>query len=104
MALDTVRWLVSRRPGWVVAAWVLLALAVGLTAPDLTRLAAEGQAKLTPEDAESSQAAALIRLGWPQQSYESLVALALYRPAGLSAEDHAYAQRLSDQFLGAEKP
>src|SRR5438093_773886 len=65
MAFDTVRWLVSRRPEWVVAAWVLAALAIGLAAPNLTRLAAEGQAKLTPEGAESSQAAALIRTGWP---------------------------------------
>jgi RND superfamily putative drug exporter len=104
MAFDTVRWLVSRRPGWVVAAWVLLALVVGLTAPNLTELAAEGQAKLTPQDAESSQASALMRTGWPQQSYESLVVLALHRPSGLRAEDRDYARRLFERFPAAGKP
>ena len=37
------RYLVTRRPGWVVALWVASAVVVGLCAPDLTRLAAEGQ-------------------------------------------------------------
>ncbi|HEX8200327.1 MAG TPA: MMPL family transporter [Isosphaeraceae bacterium] len=104
MAWDTVRWLVSRRPGWVVAAWVAAAALIGLTAPNLTELAAEGQARLTPEEAESSTAARLVRAGWPDQSYESLVVVALHRPGGLTAADRAYAGRLSDTFQGAAKP
>ena len=46
MPLDTLRTVLSRRPVWVVVAWVALRLAVGLASPNLTRLAAEGQSKL----------------------------------------------------------
>lgn len=34
------------RPGWVVVFWVAAAGAMGFFAPNLTRLAAEGQANL----------------------------------------------------------
>ena len=57
MALDSVRSLVSRRPGWVVAAWLLVAVAVGLGSPSLSRLAAEGQAQVLAEGAEGHRAA-----------------------------------------------
>ena len=46
MSSDTFRALPSRRPEWVVVVWLILAFGVGLTAPNLTRLAAEGQSKL----------------------------------------------------------
>ena len=55
--MDSFRVLVTRRPGWIVGAWVVLAAVVGLAAPDLTRLAAEGQAHLLDEDAESDRGA-----------------------------------------------
>ena len=50
----------SRRPAWVVAAWLILAVVVGVTSPNLTRLAAEGQAKLLGSEAESRRAAELV--------------------------------------------
>jgi putative drug exporter of the RND superfamily len=103
MPFDTMRWMVSRHPGRVVAAWALAAIAVGLTAPDLTRLAAEGQAKLLPRNAESALAAGLVAEAWPDQSYESLAIAALYRPAGLSSADREYARKLSDH-LQSDKP
>ncbi len=51
----------------IVVLWLVLGGAVGLLSPDLTRLAAEGQAKLLPRDAESAKAADLVRAVWPEQ-------------------------------------
>ncbi|MBV8075071.1 MAG: hypothetical protein JO284_01650, partial [Planctomycetaceae bacterium] len=51
--MEPLRSIVSRRPGWVVGTWLLVAATVGLLSPDLTRLAAEGQAKLLTGDTES---------------------------------------------------
>jgi RND superfamily putative drug exporter len=98
MAFDSVRAVVTQRPGWIVAFWVLLALIIGLTAPDLTRLAAEGQAHLNDENSESYRGGELLHQLWPDQSYESQVVAALSRPSGLTPEDHAYARQLADRL------
>ena len=79
MAMKLLRSWVTSRPGWVVAFWVASAGAVGLCAPNLTRLAAEGQAHLAGEDAESLRASEALRRAWPDQAYESLAVAALHR-------------------------
>ena len=105
MALDSLRLMVSRRPGWVVGFWFSLAIAVGLLSPDLTRLAAEGQAKLlTGESSESLRTALGVGRDWPDQYYEALAIVALHRPGGLTEADHAYARRLSDRLTGRSRP
>ena len=53
MPMVFLRSMVTGRPGWVVVFWVAVAGAMGLFAPNLTRLAAEGQANLLGRDAES---------------------------------------------------
>ena len=93
--------LATSRPGWIVALWVAAAVAVGLCAPDLTRLAAEGQGNLLGRDAESLRAGEALRLAWPDQAYESLAVAALHRPGGLSATDIGYAKRLVAADRGA---
>lgn len=80
MLIDTMRTAVTRRPGWIVGFWVVLAVAVGLGSPDLTRLAAEGQAHLLDEDSESARGADLIRQAWPDQSFESQAVISLTAP------------------------
>ncbi len=102
MTIEMLRTTVTQHPGWIVLFWVVLAAGVGLAAPDLTRLAAEGQAHLVDENAESYRGASLIREAWPDQSYESQVVIELFRPSGLMALDHAYARRLSDRIELAE--
>ena len=102
--LEWSRRIVTRRPAWVVAAWLATALAVGLLAPDLTRLAAEGQAKLLPREAESALAADEVREAWPDQWSESNLVAVLRRPGGLSEADRAFARRLSDQVLVDRRP
>ena len=96
MSFDLVRWVVSRFPGRTVTVWLVLAVVAVAVSPNLTKLAAEGQARLLPQSAESAQAAAMIRHIWPEQSYEALAVIALDRPAGLTAADHDYARRIAD--------
>jgi putative drug exporter of the RND superfamily len=78
MPMVLLRSMVTGRPGWVVVFWVALACAMGLLAPNLTRLAAEGQAGLLGGDAESLRAAEVLRRAWPDLAYESLVVAALH--------------------------
>lgn len=102
MSFDIIRWLVSRFPGRTVLLWVALAAVAAAVSPNLTKLAADGQAKLLPEDAESALAADLIRRTWPEQSSESLAVLALYRPEGLTSADHDFAARAASAIEGAK--
>ncbi|MGO9468627.1 MAG: MMPL family transporter [Isosphaeraceae bacterium] len=93
-----------RRPGWVVAVWLLATTIVGCLAPSLTRLAAEGQAKTLAGDVESQRAAQMVRQSWPEQSYESMAVAALHRPGGLREEDRQFARRLAKRFEAADRP
>ena len=104
MPLDTIRTVLSRRPAWVVAVWVALALIVGLTSPNLTRLAAEGQSKLLGRESESRRAAELVRRAWPDQAYESTAVLALHRPSGLTEADRRFAVSLAERFVAPDHP
>src|SRR3954464_3296760 len=105
MPLDSLRAMVTRRPGRVVGFWFTVAIAVGLLAPDLTRWAAEGQAKLlTGEASESLRTAIEAGRDWPDQYYEALAIVALHRPGGLTEADHDFARRLSDRITGPGRP
>src|SRR4051812_47765473 len=104
MIVDSLRSLVSRRPGWVVGAWLVLAVAVGAMAPDLTRLAAEGQARVLGRDAESLRAAELVARSWPEQAYESLAVVALHREGGLADGDREFGRRFSRSFDVKARP
>src|SRR3954451_1373750 len=104
MPFDTVRWVVSRHPGRVVAAWGVAALLIGVLAPDLTRLAAEGQAHLVPRDAESHVAEEMLHAAWPDQAYEALAVVALKRDGGLQSQDTAYARVLVNRFESPDRP
>jgi RND superfamily putative drug exporter len=105
MSWDSLRTVAIRRPGWVVVFWITVAALIGLVAPDLTRLAAEGQARLlTAESSESLRTALQVGQDWPDQYYESLAIVAVHRPGGLTAVDHVYARRLSDALVGPGRP
>ncbi|MHB1557571.1 MAG: MMPL family transporter [Isosphaeraceae bacterium] len=95
MVLEGIRRLSSERPGLVVAAWLGIAVLVGVLSPDLTRLAAEGQARMLAGGAESRLAAEVVRQCWPDQSYESMIVAVLYRPSGLTEADRQYIARLA---------
>ena len=98
------RTFVSRRPGWIVMIWLAAAIVVGCVSPNLTKLAAEGQAKMLASDAESRRAAELLGQSWPDEAYEAMAVAVLHRPAGLTAADREYALRLSKRFEAAGRP
>src|SRR5215475_13472919 len=104
MSLDAMRTFVSRKPGWILLFWLSLAVAVGCLAPNLTRLAAEGQAKMLASDAESRRAEELVNQSWPDQAYESMAVAVLHRPGGLTDADRQHAVRLSRRFGAAGRP
>jgi len=91
---------VSRKPAWIVAIWLVLALAVGCLSPNLTKLAAEGQARMLASNAESRRAAELVKQSWPDEAYEAMAVAVLHRAVGLTVADRQYALRLSKRFEG----
>lgn len=95
MTCQRMRWFVSRHPLPVIGFWLILAGVLIAVSPDLTRLAAEGQANLLPKFSESSVAAALVRETWPDQSYQCTLVLGLRREAKLTSEDKEFALRIS---------
>lgn len=104
MPFDALRWFVSQRPAVVVAAWLLaLVLVVGL-APNLTELAAEGQASLLPDRSESAIAARMLEAGWPEQWFDSSAVLGLHNPKGIRPEDRAFAIALANRFRASDRP
>src|SRR4051794_17347935 len=104
MNFDSLRSLVSRRPGWVVGTWGALALAVGLLAPDLTKLAAEGQARMLGRDAESIRASEVVGRAWPGEAFESLAVAALHRPGGVGEADPPVGRPPAARFEEADRP
>ena len=98
------RSMVIRRPAWVVVFWVAAAGAMGFFAPNLTRLAAEGQASLLGGDAESKGASEALLQGVARPAYESLVVAALHRSGGLAAANLGYATRLAKRIGGDDRP
>lgn len=103
MPFDRVRWVVCRYPVWIVAGWLVTVALISLTAPSLTRLAAEGQAKLLPLDAESSKAAQLVKMNWPDQAYDAMAVAVLHRrEARLTDADHEFARKLAERFRTAD--
>lgn len=104
MPLDRLRWVVCRHPVAVVAAWAVVTAAVVGLAPNLTRLAAEGQARLVRSDSESAQAAEMVRRAWPDQAYQSVAVLLLERDGGLTAADHDYARTVARALMQPGRP
>ncbi len=103
MRMEGMRILAIRRPVWVVLAWLLAAVIAGVVSPDLTRLAAEGQAKLL-DNGGSRQAAELVRRCWPDQSFESMIVLVLHRESGLTDVDRKFAAIVAGGFGEEGRP
>ncbi len=104
MSIDSLRGAVTRRPIRVVCLWLGLAAFVAVAAPDLTKLAAEGQAHLLDPRSDSAKGADVVKSAWPEQSYESLAVVALFREGGLKAVDQGYAAKLADRFAAKDHP
>ncbi len=91
---------VTRRPWWVIAGWVVAAVATVLLAPGLGAVTNADQAAFLPSGAESARAAALAATDLPGATRVSAVVVVI-RPAGtLSGDDTATIARLA----GVPKP
>jgi RND superfamily putative drug exporter len=77
---------------------------MGALAPNLTRVAAEGQANLLGRNAESWAAGEALRKEWPDQAHESLIVAALHRSGGLTQADIGYATRLAERIEVSDRP
>lgn len=104
MGLEGARFLGGRGPWWIVAGWLALVILVVCFAPNLTKLAAEGQARMLAADAESRQAALLLNHCWPDQAYSSMAAAVVFRPGGLTDLDRRYAAKLAERIVGEDAP
>lgn len=98
MPLENLRSIVGRRPLWIIASWLALAVGVGVSAPDLSRVTAEGQTRLLGPDSESLHAEAIIHDAWPDRTHGSMAVAALHRPEGLTDDDRAFARRLAGHW------
>jgi RND superfamily putative drug exporter len=87
-----------------VSIWLVVAALVGCLSPNLTKLAAEGQAKMLAADSESRRAAAMMKQSWPDQAYESMVVAVLYRRDGLTEADRQFAARLARRLEESRRP
>ncbi len=104
MPMQVLRWVVSRFPLRVVVGWLCFTAVLVATAPNLTRLAAEGQARLVPADAESARAKAVLKRLWPEQWSESNLVVTLHRREKLIEADKEFARVLAARFEGPERP
>ncbi len=104
MSMVSWRSVVTGRPAWIIALWLIIAGVLGCFSPNLTRLAAEGQARLLGGDSESQATSELIHAVWPDQAYESLVVAALYRPGGLKPGDLDFGARLAEIGSQDDRP
>lgn len=101
---SALRRILIHHPRAVVVAWVAVAAVLFAAAPDLTELAAEGQAHLVPEDSESAIGRKLVAMAWPDQAYESVAVVLLHRPGGLTDPDRAYARELARELEARPRP
>jgi RND superfamily putative drug exporter len=105
--METLRWIISRHPRWVVALWLMLAAVMGsleLFGPlNLSRLTAEGQAQLLPKDIESGWAADVIRRTWPEQAFDSVAVGVYQRAGGVTEGDRAYLAELARSIMNDPK-
>ncbi len=102
--MERAGWFVTRHPRTVVLAWLAATVAVVALAPNLTKVAAEGQAELVPEHSESAEAARLIKDAFPDQAYDSTAVAVLHRESGLTDADRAFARTLAGSLTGPGTP
>ena len=86
------------RPVLVVAAWVAVAIGMLVASPSLTTVAVQDETALLPHDAPSQQAERLVHDLFPHDPSLDSALIVLSRPGALTAADHAYEARLSQDL------
>ncbi|HZI37307.1 MAG TPA: MMPL family transporter, partial [Acidimicrobiia bacterium] len=91
---------VDRHAGLVVAAWLVAAVVVTVTAPSLATAGTADQTEFVPASAPSGRADALLRRELPDDPTRDPAVIVLARRSGLTAADHAFIASLSE-FLAS---
>ncbi len=91
--------LVSRRWGWVVATWVLLAVVLHAVAPRWDQVTHEGDLAYLPPGMPSVEGERLLERAFPNQKAKSQIAIVVERSTGaLTMADLRWSDSLADRF------
>ena len=105
MSLESLRGVVTSRPGWVVALWIADRGCGGPLCSRLDEARGRGSGRSTGERcARVSVRPRRCAIAWPDQTYESLAVAALHRAGGLTANDIGYAKRLVERIEAPGRP
>ena len=88
----------ERYAGWVVAAWVLLAGAMMLTAPALADVGVTDDSAFLPSEAPSQQADAVLQRLFPDDPTRDAAIVVVSRKGGLTDEDHTWLASLTEHL------
>ncbi|GAC1323937.1 MAG: hypothetical protein NVSMB13_04580 [Mycobacteriales bacterium] len=93
----------QRHARWVVLAWVLLAGALLVVAPSLTKVGVQDQSKFLPQGAQSQQALELLTRLFPQDPSSNAGVIVFERPTGLTPVDRQYAADVAHRLTVANR-
>lgn len=83
-------WFCQRHAAWVVAAWLVAAAGLLITAPALSDVGSQDTADFLPADAPSQQADRVIGELFPDDPTRDAAIIVFERPGGLTEADDAY--------------
>lgn len=93
----------QRHARWVVLVWVVLAGALLMVAPSLTKVGVQDQSAFLPQGAQSQQAAELLTRLFPQDPSSNAGVIVFERRTGLTPADRQYAADLAHRLVVANR-
>jgi len=96
---------IAKNRWWVIAAWVVLAVAITALSPKLSSVESSDQTSFLPSKYESSQAQKLATKAFPQSNDDTEILLVTRKDGGkLTAQDHTTLQLLAAKFNAQHLP
>ena len=92
----------ERRAAWIVAAWMLAALVLTVTAPSLQDVGTQDDADFLPKDAPSQRADRLMARLFPDDPTRDAAILVFAREGGLTDADRTAMARVAERLVGPE--
>jgi len=93
---------IERRARWVIAAWVVAAVAMTMAAPSLNDVGSQDTADFLPADAPSQQADRILAELFPDDPTREAAIIVVARGGGLADADRAYIAALAEDLRSAE--
>ena len=94
----------TRHKYWVIAFWLVLAAALALLAPKLSKVGVTNESDFLPEGAPSLTAQKILAQHFPDIAASGELLIVLYDPQGLSKADRAYGRDLVAWLKSANSP